>query len=137
MKPHMFLIAGALALAACAETTADAEMETETMAEESMAADATMQLATQEDLAAIVGKTLDFGEGRSFVISADGTLAGDWGGTPLAGTYEMRDGFFCRTLTAGPGGGSPEDCQLFILNGDMLDVTRDRGNGSNFSYTIL
>ena len=133
MKPYLILMAGALALTACAETTAEAEMA----AEPTMAADATMQLATQEDLAAIIGRTLDFGEGRSFVISADGTLAGDWGGTPLAGTYEMRDGFFCRTLTAGPGGASPEDCQLLILNGDMLDVTRDRGTGASFSYTIL
>ena len=52
------------------------------------------QLVTQNDLNAVVGKTLTFREGSSFVISADGTLSGFFDGTPLVGTYEMRDGFF-------------------------------------------
>ena len=94
------------------------------------------QLVTQNDLNAVVGKTLTFREGSSFVISADGTLSGFFDGTPLVGTYEMRDGFFCRTLSEGPRGPSPEDCQLLVLDGNVLQVTRDRGNGSSFSYTL-
>ena len=111
------------ALSACQTTGDTAEMSG-------------MQLATQNDLNAVIGKTLTFNPGESFVIAANGTMKGNWGGAPLVGTYEMRDGFFCRTLSQGPRGPSPEDCQLLILNGSSLDVTRDRGNGGSFSYTV-
>lgn len=95
-----------------------------------------MRLATQSDLNAIVGKTITFEPGQSFVISSNGTLNGSWDGAPLTGTYQMRDGFFCRTLSQGPRGPSPEDCQLMVLDGNALAVTRDRGNGGSFTYTV-
>lgn len=94
------------------------------------------QLATQADLAPIIGKTVTFQQGQSFRILGDGTIRGSWDGTPLAGTYQMRDGFFCRTLTSGPRGPTGEDCQLFVLEGSTLNVTRDRGAGTSFKYTI-
>jgi len=94
------------------------------------------QLETQSDMAAVIGNTLTLGPGQSFVISDNGTLNGSWNGMPLVGTYEMRDGYFCRTLSAGPGGASPEDCQLLVLEGTNLMGTRDRGNGASFTYTI-
>jgi hypothetical protein len=94
------------------------------------------QFETQSDTAAVIGNTLTLGPGQSFVISDNGTLDGSWNGMPLVGTYEMRDGYFCRTLSAGPGGGSPEDCQLLVLEGTNLMGTRDRGNGATFTYTI-
>jgi len=95
-----------------------------------------MRLASQSDLNAIVGRTITFAPGQSFVISGNGTLNGSWDGAPLVGTYEMRDGFFCRTLSQGPRGPSPEDCQLFILDGNTISVTRDRGTGGSFDYTV-
>lgn len=94
------------------------------------------QLATQADLSAIVGKTVSFQQGQSFRILANGTIQGSWDGTPVVGTYVMRDGFFCRTLTSGPRGPTGEDCQLFVLDGNTLAVTRDRGTGASFNYTI-
>lgn len=101
--------------------------------------DGPMTVGTQGALDQFVsGKTVILGsDARRFVIDPNGTLSGSWDGKPLVGTYEMRDGFFCRELQQGPGGASPEDCQLFVLDGDQLSVTRDRGNGGSFTYTIL
>jgi len=94
------------------------------------------QLATQVDMEAIFGKTLMAGPGQSLMISANGTLNGTWNSAPLAGTFEMRDGFFCRTLSASPRGAAPEDCQLLVLDGNSINGTRDRGNGASFSYIV-
>ena len=121
-----FVFTALLGLAAC-QTTTDADASSQSSVQ---------QLATQTDMSAITGKTLTLNPGQSFVISDDGTLAGTWDGGPLIGTYEMKDGYFCRTLSAGPSGPSPEDCQLLVLDGDQLMGTRDRGNGVSFTYTV-
>lgn len=126
MKLPLALTCAAIFLAACQTTTQTAETETSVG----------MQLATQSDMSSVVGKTLTLGPGQSFTIGADGSLMGTWDGNPLVGTYVMRDGYFCRTLSQGPRGPSPEDCQLLILNGSNLAVTRDRGAGSAFTYTV-
>ncbi|MBO9401040.1 MULTISPECIES: hypothetical protein [unclassified Shimia] len=94
------------------------------------------QLATQEDMSAVFGKTLTLNAGQSIVILEDGTLSGSWDGTPIVGTYVMKDGFFCRTLSQGPSGPSAEDCQLFVLDGNQLMGTRNRGEGASFTYTV-
>ena len=126
MRRMIIAAVAGLGLAAC-QTTTDTAMATQ---------DAGMQLATQSDLAAVTGRTLVHGPGQTIVISADGTVNGSWDGKPIVGTYEMKDGFFCRTLSQAPRGPSPEDCQLMILEGDTLRGTRDRGNGASFSYTV-
>jgi hypothetical protein len=127
MKPIFTAAFAAFFLSACQTTTDNAPVAT---------ASSGMQLATQDDMSVIVGKTITFNPGQSFKIASDGTLNGTWDGKPLVGTYQMKDGFFCRTLSAGPRGPSPEDCQLLLLNGNILDVTRDRGAGDAFTYTV-
>lgn len=126
MKSSIVFACAALFLAACQTTTQTAQTETPVG----------MQLATQSDMSSVIGKTLTLGPGQSFQVAGDGTLTGSWDGNPLVGTYEMREGFFCRTLSQGPSGPSPEDCQLLVLNGSNLEVTRDRGNGNAFTYTV-
>ena len=126
MKKILALAAIGMGLAAC-QTTNDVSTSD---------AASGRQLATQSDMNAVVGRTITLNPGQSFVISADGTLNGTWDGQPLVGTYEMRDGYFCRTLSQGPRGPAPEDCQLFVLQGNQLMGTRDRGNGSSFTYTV-
>jgi hypothetical protein len=126
MNKLALLCVASLGLAAC-QTTVDGTAS---------APAGGMQLASQSDMNAITGRTLTFGPDQSFVISGNGTLNGSWDGAPLVGTYEMRDGFFCRTLSQGPRGPSPEDCQLFILDGNTINVTRERGTGVSFDYTV-
>jgi hypothetical protein len=124
-----FVILAALGLAACQAGT-----------QPNSNANAAVQgthLATQEDLAAIIDRPLSYDAGRTVVIRGDGTMEGDWDGVVLAGTYEMQDGYFCRTITAGPDGGLPTDCQLIVMRGDTLEFTRERGTGRSFSYKML
>lgn len=117
-----FAIIAAVFLAGCEA------QPTETMAE--------MRLSTSDDFAQIMGKRLMFGDADFVVINANGTLTGDFNGVDTRGTWELKDGYFCRTLTAGPRGASPEDCQLVVRKGNVLSVTRERGNGASFDYTI-
>lgn len=123
MKKFIALALTSLVLAACQSSTQPVEEEG-------------VRLATDQDMQAIYGKTLTYKPGFSFVISQNGTMSGSWGGGSLEGTFEMRDGYFCRVLTQSPRGPMPEDCQLFILEGDSLTGTRDRGNGVSFTYTV-
>jgi hypothetical protein len=95
-----------------------------------------MRLSTADDFAPILGKRLMFGDVDYVVINADGTLIGDFGGVDTRGTWELKDGYLCRSLTAGPRGASPEDCQLVVRKGDVLSITRDRGDGPSFDYVI-
>ena len=126
MKSIVVMLIAGVGLSAC-------QTVTETAAPAQAAG---KQLETQSDMAAVIGNTLTLGPGQSFVISDAGTMNGSWNGMPLIGTYEMRDGYFCRTLSAGPRGPSPEDCQLLVLDGTNLIGTRDRGNGASFTYTM-
>ncbi len=93
-------------------------------------------LSSEADFATLFGKRLGFGEDDFLTINPNGTLSGEFGGVRTLGTWEVRDGFWCRELTAGPRGPSPEDCQQFVRDGNTLNVTRDRGEGAPFVYTI-
>ena len=93
------------------------------------------QLASVSDMEAILGKTMRI-DSNMVGISSDGTFAGNFGGAVLEGTWEMQDGFWCRTLLDYSGPAPTTDCQLFELKGRKLRGTRDRGNGSQFTYTI-
>ncbi|MGJ8623899.1 MAG: hypothetical protein ACSHW1_14150 [Yoonia sp.] len=120
-------LALATTLAAC---------QTTSMEPVSDAPSSATRLETQADMAAITGKMLVLEAGKSYVIGADGTIKGSWDGAPLVGAYEMKDGFFCRTLSQGPNGPSGEDCQILTLDGDKLMGTRNRGDGASFTLAV-
>ena len=86
--------------------------------------------------ALVVGRelALQSDPANTVVINADGSIGGVFGGAALAGTWEWRDGAWCRTLTAGPRGPSPEDCQTWTMTDGAFEVTRDRGAGASFTY---
>ncbi|WP_342075381.1 hypothetical protein [Yoonia sp. SS1-5] len=94
------------------------------------------KLSTAADFAPLVGKTLRLNETDFAVMNADGTLSGMFSGADTRGTWQVKDGFWCRTLTAGPRGPSPEDCQVWERSGDTLTIRRNRGQGASFQYTI-
>lgn len=72
---------------------------------------------------------------NNFVIASGGTLDGTFGGARTRGDWEWRDGTWCRTLSEGPRGPSPEDCQTWVVDdaGNFV-VTRNRGAGASFTY---
>lgn len=82
--------------------------------------------------ALVVGKRLSLSD-NYFVAAADGTLSGNFGGEALLGTWQWSDGYWCRTLTSHS---QNTDCQLWAVSGNQHEVTRDRGNGVRFVYTV-
>ncbi|MEL6690191.1 MAG: dihydrodipicolinate reductase [Pseudomonadota bacterium] len=83
---------------------------------------------------AIVGKTLDF-NGSTFTVNANGTISGPWDGSGISGTWTWEDGAFCREGQVGARV-LELDCQTWAVNGNVATVTRDRGAGQSFDYTI-
>jgi hypothetical protein len=67
-------------------------------------------------------------------IHRDGRVTGVSDGQPFAGTWEWRDGFWCRTITEPVA--VPEDCQVWEIRDGLLIITRDRGQGSQLRYTL-
>lgn len=74
---------------------------------------------------------------NNLIIASNGSITGTFGGSNLAGTWAWRDGAWCRTLSEGPRGPSPEDCQIWTMTPDGdFSVTRDRGAGGSFVYEL-
>jgi len=96
-----------------------------------------VQLTTPAEFAPLLGKRLELNPSDFLTLNADGSLIGEFSGADTRGTWSIKDGFFCRVLTAGPRGPSPEDCQIFVQDGDLLNITRDKGRGSSFVYEIV
>lgn len=122
-----FALVPMLALIACGETAMDAEMTDM----------APKQITSEADFVAKVAdkKMVLEGTDNFVMINSNGTIGGNFGGSALAGTWEWRDGAWCRVLTAGPRGPSPEDCQIWAdQGGGAYTVTRNRGEGSSFVY---
>jgi len=92
---------------------------------------------TADSIGSLVGKKLEL-NGNNISLSEDGTFSGTWKNVPIAGTWEMKDDYFCRVLTEFHNSDSlgSEDCQLWELKENSVRGTRDRGNGSSFIYAI-
>ncbi|MEM0948938.1 MAG: hypothetical protein AAGK37_16170 [Pseudomonadota bacterium] len=82
----------------------------------------------------IVGKTLTIGE-SSLVIASNGTMSGTFNNAPLRGTWQFRDGQFCRTLTQHSTRAPTNDCQTFVLDGEG-GVMISGASGRSFTYAI-
>ena len=95
-----------------------------------------MQLQSQEALTPYIGRRLTRDNGDYVVMAADGTFAGVYSQTVTTGSYVMRDGFFCRVVTAGPSGPAPEDCQVVTVSDDKVTFVRERGTGAAVVYTM-
>lgn len=84
---------------------------------------------------AIVGRTLDF-QGNTFAFNADGTISGPWDGQGISGTWTWEEGAACREGSIGTSRTLDLDCQIWAVSGNEATVTRDRGNGASFVYSI-
>ncbi len=127
----LLLIAAMGLLTACMSPTSDDGSDMADKA--SMAADGAVTTEAQFR-ETIVGRTLTF-EGKSLVVNADGTISGPWDGQGITGTWNWSDGAMCRDGRIGSRVLAP-DCQVWELDGSSATVTRDRGNGASFVYTI-
>lgn len=64
-----------------------------------------------------------------WVISQpNGTIVGQVNGDKAAGSWEWKNGFWCRTINIGSTG-MPYDCQAVFLKGNTVVFIRDNGQG--------
>lgn len=79
-----------------------------------------------------VGKTLYLGDTTALAL-ADGRLIVMFKGKEITGSWAWKDGYFCRVLQSYS---TKEDCQLWEYDGEGFQVTRDKGAGKVFLYTL-
>ena len=80
----------------------------------------------------VVGKKLMFG--KDYVTArANGKVVGNFGGKALQGAWTWRDQYWCRTLTTHA---KNTDCQTWETDGKVFRVTRQRGKGKSYDYTL-
>lgn len=61
-------------------------------------------------------------------VLPEGEITGRGFGMNVAGMWEWRDGYFCRTLEFGQSG-DPYNCQLVLRDGNTLRFISDQGQG--------
>lgn len=72
----------------------------------------------------------------TLTVTDDGQIAGRAVGSPVTGTWDWIDGFFCRQMDWG-GTDIPYNCQLVeIRNGNQMRFTVDRGAGNSASFML-
>ena len=82
----------------------------------------------------VVGRSIRLDDGIVFTVNADYTITGDVNGQAATGTWAFEDGFWCRRIVLGDA--FTEDCQLWVVDGDRLVITREKGTGESFSYRV-
>lgn len=87
--------------------------------------------ATADLAGQLAGKTLA-AAGGSFEIGTDGSLSGKTAkGETVKGTWAVRDGKWCRKITA-PKRLAGEECQSAVVKGKVLTLTRKDGSTVKF-----
>ena len=92
---------------------------------------------TVDTIPLFYGKKISL-EGNHIVLAEDGTFDGTWRSEPIAGKWEMRDGYWCRVLTVFFQADrlNQEDCQLWESSEGKLRGTRSKGKGQSFVYSV-
>ncbi len=78
-------------------------------------------------LDAVTGRTLSR-LGIGLVVTPGGDIAGRAFGGRVTGSWEWRDGFFCREMSWGRSSWE-WNCQAVYLDGDTVRFVADRGRG--------
>lgn len=69
-------------------------------------------------------------------ILPDGQITGNAMGWPVMGTWEWKDGYFCRQMDRG-GMEIEYNCQLVeVRNGKRLRFTVDKGEGDSAAFDL-
>jgi len=68
-------------------------------------------------------------------VTPEGRITGRGFGMQVSGTWEWRDGYFCRTLEFGTSN-EPLNCQRVLRRGDTLRFIADRGEGDTADFSL-
>lgn len=73
--------------------------------------------------------------GISLRVLPDGRIDGEAMGWGVTGTWEWRDGYFCREMDWS-GTPIPANCQLVETSGERVRFTVDRGAGRSAAFAL-
>lgn len=73
--------------------------------------------------------------GISLVVEPDGAIKGNALGWDVSGTWEWRDGYFCREMDWS-GYPIPMNCQLVEAGDGAVRFTVDKGAGESAAFSI-
>ena len=90
-------------------------------------------LTEAQFLATVAGKTAS-SDLATVTFERDGDIAGTSDGVEIAGRWEWRDGYLCRTITEPVA--VAEDCQTWELRDGLLIITRARGTGGQLVFDV-
>ena len=135
MKQTFVGLCAALALAGCVETSGSTEDKPEPT-----------PITTKAQFAEYYGKKLVHGRDKKYnseqfvTLSSDGSISGSWDGANVTGSFEIKNGKFCREVTVGSNA-SPYQCQTWLrgvgeTDSNIIYGFRSEGAGDNFYYTI-
>lgn len=93
------------------------------------------RIVSRAQFVATVGGTTVQGADTILQIGRRWTFSGKTNGAAFQGEWDFRDGFWCRRVTKPSP--LPEDCQVWVVRGDNVTVTRDQGRGESFAYKII
>lgn len=87
-------------------------------------------------LGTVAGKELRMWPlGISLIVEPDGEIKGNALGWDVTGTWEWRDGYFCREMDWS-GYPIPMNCQLVEAEGRNVRFTVDQGAGQSASFVL-
>lgn len=92
---------------------------------------------TTDVLQSILGKNLTNDQVSQSSINADGTLSGVYNGTAYSGTWEIKNGQYCREIPAFNANGCQDVVALANAEGQVVAVEfRNPGADSGNRYNI-
>lgn len=97
-----------------------------------------VRIESAGELAPVFGKRLEMGDSYQ-VINADGSLSGIMDGQAMFGQWEMKDGLWCQTLTAGSAKvmERSKSCQVLESSISILRSTSVEDVSDIYSYEII
>lgn len=92
---------------------------------------------TRQEIDSLIGKKLQLDQNH-IVLNSNGAVTGTWSDSPVAGTWQIKDGLWCRQYSQfNPAKFiGTEECHLWEVTDNKIIATRDSGNGSAYEYTI-
>jgi len=92
---------------------------------------------TDDEAKSLVGKKLRLDK-NLIIMNEDGTISGEWGGGPVAGAWELKDGYWCRSYSEFYEADftNVEQCHSWEIKGSEIYAVRNKGKGKPYRLKI-
>ena len=125
------LIATAFGITACMQDAPPASTQTQTAVQ----ANGFTPITERAEFVSLIEGKKFRGDGNWWTISGDGQMFGNFKKGRLEGTWEWRDGAWCRTYELA-GKTKEENCQNIAVKGKQVMFIKDRAEGAQSIETL-